>query len=78
MVRKAQKSEAIILQEQIINEIRQIPSDKLAEVYDLIHCFRLDLKHESDALPKQRSIGLAKDIFQIPTSFFDPLPDEYS
>lgn len=77
MVREAQKSEAIILQEQIINEINQVPGDKLVEVYDLIHYFRLGLKHESDALPKQRTIGLAKEIFQMPVSFFDPLPDEH-
>ncbi len=67
-----------MLQEQIIDEIKQIPSDKLVELYDLIHHFRLGLKHETDVLPKQRPIGLAKDIFQMPVSFFDPLPDEYS
>lgn len=66
-----------MLQDQIIDEIKQIPSNKLAEVYDLIHCFRLGLKHEADVLPKQRPIGLAKDIFQMPVSFFDPLPDEH-
>lgn len=63
-------------QEQIINEIKQIPSEKLAEVYDLIHYFRLGLKHEANALPKQRPIGLAKEIFRMPDSFFEPLPDE--
>lgn len=65
-----------MLQEQIFDEIKQIPSDKLVEVYDLIHYFRLGLKHEADALPKQRPIGLAKEVLQIPVSFFDPLPDE--
>ncbi|MGZ5051304.1 MAG: hypothetical protein ACXWF8_06020 [Methylobacter sp.] len=65
-----------MLQEQIIDEIKQIPSEKLAEVYDLIHYFRLGLKHENNALPKQRPIGLAKEIFQTPNSFFEPLPDE--
>ncbi|WP_333873116.1 hypothetical protein [Methylobacter sp.] len=65
-----------MLQEQIINEIKQIPSEKLAEVYDLIHYFRLGLKHEANALPKQRPIGLAKEIFQTPDSFFEPLQDE--
>jgi hypothetical protein len=34
------------LQEQIINEINNIPPDKLAELYDLIHYFRLGLQHE--------------------------------
>ncbi len=65
-----------MLQEQIFDEIKQIPSDKLVEVYDLIHYFRLGLKHESGVLPKQRPIGLAKKVFQMPVSFFEPLPDE--
>jgi len=42
----------------------------------LIHYFRLGLKHEANSLPKQRPIGLAKEIFQTPDSFFDPLPDQ--
>lgn len=55
-----------MLQEQLIGEINQIPSEKLKEVYDLIHYFRLGLaqeKHmESISL---RSIGLAKGPFDI-------------
>lgn len=35
-----------MLQEQIINEINNIPSDKLNELYDLIHYFRLGLLYE--------------------------------
>lgn len=35
-----------MLQEQIINEINHIPSDKLNELYDLIHYFRLGLLYE--------------------------------
>jgi hypothetical protein len=35
-----------MIQEQIIEEIRQIPDEKLIEVYDLIHYFRLGLLHE--------------------------------
>ncbi len=31
----------MLLQEQIIEEIKQIPNDKLDEIYDLIHYFRL-------------------------------------
>lgn len=65
-----------MLQEQIIEEIKQIPGDKLAEVYDLIHYFRLGLKHEADTLPAQRPIGLAKGVFQVPADFFEPLPDD--
>jgi hypothetical protein len=67
-----------MLQERLIEEIKQIPSDKLAEVYDLVHYFRLGLAHEKDArkLPTQRPIGLAKAVFQVPASFFEPLPDD--
>ena len=39
-----------MLQEQIIDEIKQFPADKLAEVYDLIHYFRLGLLHEKQQL----------------------------
>ncbi|MCX7099149.1 MAG: hypothetical protein NTV43_14710 [Methylococcales bacterium] len=35
--------QAIELQAQVIEEIKKIPSDKLAEIYDLIHYFRLGL-----------------------------------
>jgi len=35
--------QALELQTQLIEEIKQIPSDKLAEIYDLIHYFRLGL-----------------------------------
>lgn len=34
------------LQTKLIEEIKQIPNDKLAEIYDLIHYFRLGLKQE--------------------------------
>jgi len=67
-----------MLQEQLIEEIKQIPDDKLVELYDLIHYFRLGLCHERQAneafIP--RPVGLAKGKFQIPAGFFEPLPDE--
>ncbi len=67
-----------MLKERLIEEIKQIPSDKLAEVYDLVHYFRLGLAHEQQAQkpPTQRPIGLAKAVFQVPASFFEPLPDD--
>lgn len=67
-----------MLQERLIEEIKQIPGDKLAEVYDLVHYFRLGLTHEKQIqkLPTQRPIGLAKTVFQVPASFFEPLPDD--
>jgi len=66
-----------MLQEQLIEEIKQIPNEKLAEIYDLIHYFRLGLTQEKQT-PKirQRPIGLAKGQLEIPVSFFDPLPDD--
>lgn len=65
-----------MLQEQLIEEIKQIPSDKLMELYDLVHYFRLGLIHEQQTQPTQRPIGLAKGTFQVPPSFFEPLPDD--
>ncbi len=35
------------LQQQIIDEIQHIPESRLAEVYDLIHYFRLGLQYEA-------------------------------
>ena len=35
-----------MLQEQLIEEIKQIPSEKLADIYNLIHYFRLGLAQE--------------------------------
>lgn len=69
----------MILKEQIIEEIKQIPNDKLDEIYDLIHYFRLGLNQEKRShkiTVKQRPIGLSKGKFQVPASFFEPLTDE--
>ncbi len=66
-----------MLQEKIIAEIKQIPDEKLAEIYDLVHYFRLGLLQEQQVLLiKQRPIGLAKGLLEIPASFFEPLPDD--
>ncbi|MCK4841115.1 MAG: hypothetical protein KAT04_04445 [Methylococcales bacterium] len=69
----------MLLQEQIIEEIKQIPSNKLVETYDLIHYFRLGLNQQKQAskiTEKQRPIGLSKEKFQVPTSFYESLSDE--
>ena len=69
----------MILQEQIIEEIKQIPKDKLVEIYDLIHYFRLGVAQEKQSQKitvKQRPIGLSKGKFQVPESFSEPLSDE--
>jgi hypothetical protein len=65
-----------MIQDQLINEIKKIPDNKLAELYDLVHYFRLGLASEQEATLAQRPIGLAKGQFRVPASFFDPLPDE--
>jgi hypothetical protein len=66
-----------MLQEQLIEEIKQIPNEKLAEIYDLIHYFRLGLILEKQADNiSRRPIGLAKGQVEIPVSFFEPLPDD--
>ena len=67
-----------MLQDQIIEEIKHIPDNKLAEVYNLIHNFRLGLNYETEKqFPlKERPIGLAKGQFKVTEKFFDPLPDD--
>ena len=69
----------MILQKQIIEEIKQIPNDKLGELYDFIHYFRLGVEQENQrqkVTVKQRPIGLSKGKFQVPASFFEPLTSD--
>jgi hypothetical protein len=47
-----------MLQEQIINEINHIPNDKLSELYDLIHYFRLGLWYEQQELNTKKAYPL--------------------
>ena len=47
-----------MLQEQIINEINHIPNDKLNELYDLIHYFRLGLLYEQQELNTKNAYPL--------------------
>jgi len=65
-----------MLQDQIIAEIKLIPDEKLAEIYDVIHYYRLGLTQDKQTPIKQCPIGLAKGQVQIPAGFFEPLPDE--
>jgi len=55
----------------IIQELRDIPEDKLAEIYDLIHYFRIGLSQERR---QPRTPGLLKG--QLGDAFFEPLPEE--
>jgi hypothetical protein len=67
-----------MLQEQLIEEIKLIPSEKLAEIYDLIHYFRLGLAQEKTIETiRQRPIGLAKGQLEIPDSFLSLCPTTY-
>jgi len=59
-----------MLQQQIMKEIQGIPEDKLAELYDLIHFFRLGLNKESAS---ERKPGILKG--SLNPSFFDDLPE---
>jgi hypothetical protein len=59
-----------MLIQKIIQELQDIPEEKLAELYDLIHYFRLGLGQESKQF---RIPGLLKG--KLDDSFFDPLPE---
>lgn len=60
-----------MLIQKIVQELQDIPEDKLAELYDIIHYFRLGLGQE----PTQpRTPGLLKG--QLSDTFFQPLPEE--
>ena len=54
---------AIELQCQLIEEIKQIPSDKLAEVYDLIHYFRLGLSQTQKTQEKTTKLESKNSFF---------------
>ncbi|MEG5001755.1 hypothetical protein [Microcoleus sp. B4-D4] len=60
-----------MLIEKIVQELQDIPEDKLAEIYDLIHYFRLGLGREQ---PQPRTPGLLRG--KLGDAFFEPLPFE--
>jgi len=57
-------------QQQIMQELQDIPDDKLAELYDLIHYFRLGLKQSR---MQRRQPGLLSGT--LGDAFLEPLPD---
>jgi hypothetical protein len=57
--------------QQIYQELQDIPEDKLAEIYDLIHYFRLGLGQEQ---PQPRTPGLLTG--KLGDAFFEPLSEE--
>jgi hypothetical protein len=48
-----------MLIDKIIQELRDIPEDKLAEIYDLIHYFRIGLERDSSAEETPTEIVIA-------------------
>ena len=60
-----------MLIQKIIQELQDIPEEKLEEIYDMIHHFRLGLGEERT---QPRTPGLLTG--QISDAFFEPLPEE--
>ena len=60
-----------MLIQKIVQELQDVPEDKLAEIYDLIHYFNLGLKQEPTNF---RTPGLLSE--QLGDAFFEPLPEE--
>ena len=60
-----------MLIQKIVKELQAIPEEKLADLYDLIHAFRLGL---DKATPPPRQPGLIAG--DVADAFFDPLSEE--
>lgn len=58
------------IQQQIQQELQAIPEDKLVELYQLIHHFRLKTKLKTP----ERTAGILTG--KVSDSFFEPLPEE--
>ncbi len=68
-----------MLLKKIIQELQDIPEEKLVEIYDLIHYFRLGLNQENTEPPsvsdvEPRTPGLLTG--KLSDAFFEPLPEE--
>jgi len=67
-----------MLPKEIIKELNLIPESKLAELYDIIHYFRIGIE-QSEHFPKDnllvpRQAGILKG--ELGKAFFEPLPEE--
>jgi hypothetical protein len=56
--------------QKIIDELNEIPEDKLNQIYELIHYFRLGLNQQTE---QPRIPGLLKG--SLSDAFFEPLPE---
>lgn len=64
-----------MLIQKIVQELEEIPEEKLAEIYDLIHCFRLGLnKEKSQEKSQPRTPGILSG--KLRDAFFETLPEE--
>ncbi|MBF0121751.1 MAG: hypothetical protein HQK79_23215 [Desulfobacterales bacterium] len=59
------------IQQQIMQELAEIPEDKLSALYDFIYYFKLGLINEKK---QERKPGILQGT--VSESFFEPLPDE--
>ena len=57
--------------QKIIDELKEIPEEKLTQIYELIHYFRLGLNQQNH---RPRTPGLLKG--SLGSAFFEPLPKE--
>jgi hypothetical protein len=60
-----------MLIQKIYQELQDIPEDKLGEIYNLIHYYRLGLEQEQT---QPRTPGLLTET--LGDSFFEPLPED--
>ena len=68
-----------MLLQQIMQELQALPEDKLAEIYHLIHYYRLGLTQASDqplaeSNNEPRTPGLLKG--KVDDAFFEPMTEE--
>jgi hypothetical protein len=60
-----------MLIDKIIKELEEIPENKLNQIYEIVHYFRLGINSEKQT---PRNPGLLKG--KLGEAFFDPLPEE--
>ena len=60
-----------MLIQKIVQELQEIPEEKLTELYDIIHYFRLGINQEKQ---EPRTPGLLTG--KLGNAFFEPLPEE--